>query len=189
MRFLYSLKKKYSYKSYNLNGNLHPAYDTMNHRKYHFAGGRETKMAKKSHERPNIYVSDDSSATVVIEAVLSVLRVFLPKKVAQKVVCIILLTADAPIPRVVKLTALTERCVRDIGRNMRAGRIGDVLNRRTGSGRKSKTANVEEQIITEVERKNYHTLQQIADMIKEKFRISLSLQSVSNLLKKTASDD
>ena len=36
---------------------------------------------------------------------------------------------------------------------------------------------------------NYHTLQQIADMVKEKFDVDVSPMAVSRLLKKTASEN
>ena len=107
----------------------------------------------------------------------------------KKVVCTILLVAGAPVTRTALLSGLTERCVRDIGRSVRSGKVSDVLASRKGSGRKSKTAAVEEEIIAEMSKKDYHTLQEIADMIKEKFWIVLSLPSASKLLKKTTSAD
>ena len=60
---------------------------------------------------------------------------------------------------------------------------------RYASGRKSKTADVEDQILAELENGNYHSRQQIADMIKDKFQITVSLPAVGRLLKKTASRD
>ena len=56
-----------------------------------------------------------------------------------------------------------------------------------GSGRKSRTADVESQIFEELERSNYHTRQQVADMIEEKFHIKISVSAVGKLLKKGAS--
>jgi transposase len=42
--------------------------------------------------------------------------------------------------------------------------------------------------IEEIEKGNYQTLQQIADMIQEKFEIHVSIMAVSRLLKKTKSE-
>ena len=145
-------------------------------------------MSGKNNARRNPYVEDDN-ATMLMGMVLSFLCLFLPKTLAKKVVCTILLVAGAPVTRAALLSGLTERCVRDIGRSVRSGKVDDVLTSRKGSGRRSKTAAVEEEIIAEMSKKDYHTLQEIADMIKEKFRIVLSLPSVSKLLKKTTSAD
>ncbi len=56
-----------------------------------------------------------------------------------------------------------------------------------GGGRKRKLVDVEEQIIGELEKGNYHTRQQVADMVWEKFQIKVSLPAIGRLLKKTAS--
>ena len=145
-------------------------------------------MSRRNNTGRNPYV-EEGNATMLMGMVLSFLGLFLPKTLAKKVVCTILLVAGAPVARAVLLSGLTERCVRDIGRSVRSGKLNNVLASRQGSGRKSKTSAMEEEIIAEVSRKDYHTLQQIADMIKEKFQIVLSLPSVSKLLKKTASED
>ena len=137
----------------------------------------------------NPYVVDENAANGIIQSVMAFLCVFLPKTLTKKVICAILLSAGTPVERVVVLTGLTERCIRDIGRNIRSGNISSVLSARKGSGREAKTAEVEKQILEEVRSNNYHTLRQIADMIKEKFQIFVSLPTVRNLLKKTASED
>ena len=49
-----------------------------------------------------------------------------------------------------------------------------------GSGRKSKCAGIEEAIVEELETNNYHTRQQIADMIEEKFQVKLSCSAVGD---------
>ena len=59
----------------------------------------------------------------------------------------------------------------------------------TGAGRKSKFKDIEQQVLEEIEKGNYHTLQQIADMVKEKFDVDVSPMAVSRLLKKTASEN
>jgi len=52
-----------------------------------------------------------------------------------------------------------------------------------GEGRKGKAADVEEQILAELEKGNYHTRQQIADMVKEKFDISMSVWAIGRFLR------
>ncbi len=64
---------------------------------------------------------------------------------------------------------------------------GDISGLLTvgGGGRKAKTAGIEDEILAELEKGNYHTRQQIADMIQEKFHISISPSAVGKFLKKT----
>jgi transposase len=47
---------------------------------------------------------------------------------------------------------------------------------------------VEKEIVEEIENNNYHSQQEIADMILEKFSLKVSLSAVGRLLKKTASN-
>jgi transposase len=61
----------------------------------------------------------------------------------------------------------------------------DLLKIKDGSGRKSKLADIEAEILKELEENNYHSRQQIADMILEKFQIHISVSAVGKLLKKT----
>ncbi len=46
---------------------------------------------------------------------------------------------------------------------MAGGNISGILTIR-GGGRKGKTASIEDEILAELEKNNYHTRQQIADM-------------------------
>ena len=63
--------------------------------------------------------------------------------------------------------------------------VDSLFEVKSGRGRKSKLKDVESRIIEEIEKGNYQTLQQIADMIQEKFEIHVSIMAVSRLLKKT----
>jgi transposase len=65
--------------------------------------------------------------------------------------------------------------------------VDNLFEIKAGRGRKSKIKDVESQIVDEIEKGNYQTLQQIADMIQDKFEIKVSLMSVSRLVKKTKS--
>lgn len=60
----------------------------------------------------------------------------------------------------------------------------ELLAIKQGSGQDSKTSGLEDEIIAEIEQNNYHTRQQIADMIQEKFHIQVSVATVGRLLKK-----
>lgn len=142
-------------------------------------------MKNTSSDNRNIYVTNVEDSRKIIVVILDFLSLFMPITLAKRVVGMILIAAGTPIPRVVELTGLTDRSVKSFGRTMRDGDIGSLLALKEGRGRKSKTAEVEELILAELEKGNYHTHQQIADMIQEKFRISISVSAVGRLLKKT----
>ena len=132
----------------------------------------------------NFYVKNDSDTRACIEVVLSFLQVLIPKTTARKLICVILIAAGMSVSRISELVGLSDRSVQSAGRAVRDGSIGNVLAHKKASGRKRKTTNVEDQIIAELENGNYHSRQQIADMIKEKFQITVSLSAVGRLLKK-----
>ena len=121
--------------------------------------------------------------------IVSFLLVFVPKTLAKRIVAMILLAADVPIPRVVELSGLCERSVREVNRAMSEKDVSGLLTLKNGSGSRSKIKGLEDEIIAEVERGNYRTRQQIADMIEDKFQVRVSVTAVARLLKKTASGD
>ena len=76
---------------------------------------------------------------------------------------------------------------RALRKALREADPAQLLSIKRGSGRKSRTADVEAQIFEELERNNYRTRQQVADRIEERFHIKLSVSAVGKLLKKWAS--
>ena len=88
--------------------------------------------------------------------------------------------------RVTELTGLCDRSVRTLRKAIETGDVDRffIVN---GGGRKSKLRDVEAAIVEEISNNNYHSRQQIADMIQEKYGIKVSLPAVGRLLKKTAS--
>ena len=96
----------------------------------------------------------------------------------------VLLSVGVPTSYVTELTGLCDRSTRGLLKSMQEEDIESLLSIKSGSGRKSKTSGIEAEIVAEIEKGNYHTRQQIADMIKEKFHISVSVATVGRLLKK-----
>lgn len=133
----------------------------------------------------NSYVKNDSDSRACIEVVLRFLQVFIPETTARKLICVILIATGVSVSRIRELVGLSDRSIQSAGRAVRDGSIGSILAHKKTSGRKRKTVNVEEQIFAELENGNYHSRQQIADMIKEKFKITVSLSAVGRFLKKT----
>ena len=128
-----------------------------------------------------------SDPIAVIQKVIDFLLLFVPKTLARRAVAITLIAADVPVHRVVELSGVCDRTVRRLLKSLREDDTDSLFTLRNGSGSRSKTKGIESEILEEIEKNNYHTQRQIADMIKEKFDVTLSLPTVAKLLKKTAS--
>ena len=144
-------------------------------------------MSVNKDKSKNSYVKNEGDSQACVKAVIGFLQLFMPETTAKKLVCAILIAAGMSVSRITELVGMSDRSVQATGRAVRDGSIGSVLSHKKASGRKSKSANVEDQILVELEKGNYHTRQQIADMIKEKFQITLSVSAVGRFLKKTDS--
>lgn len=125
---------------------------------------------------------------MVITKVIEFLQLFMPVTLAKRITAMVLLAAGIPAPRVTELTGLCDRSARGLLRSIQQNNVEGLFEIKSGSGKKSKTSGIEAEIIAEIEKNNYHTRQQIADMIKEKFNVQVSVATVGRLLKKTASD-
>lgn len=123
----------------------------------------------------------------VIKAIYSYLQLFISPVIARRIISIILIIAGTRNSYITELTGLSERGIRDLKNQLVNDDTNSLFEIKSGRGRKSKLKDVESQIIKEIENGNYQTLQQISDMIQEKFQINVSIMSVSRLLKKTKS--
>ena len=141
-------------------------------------------MAKVGRPRKANPYETNNDGVVIVKKVIAFLQVFMPVTLAKRVVAMILLCAGLPTVRVAELTGICDRSTRNLMNSMQTKEIESLLSIKSGSGKKRKTAGLEEAIVADVEKENYHTRQQIADMIKEKYHIHISLASVGRLLKK-----
>ena len=123
----------------------------------------------------------------VIRAISSYLQLFISPVIARRIISAILIIAGARSTEISELTGLSERGVYDLKNQLMSDDVDNLFEIKAGRGRKSKIRGIESQIVEEIEKGNYQTLQQIADMIQEKFKINISLMSVSRLVKKTKS--
>jgi transposase len=110
----------------------------------------------------------------------------MPQTLAKRVVCIIMLAASIPNEQVAQMTGFCNKTVKSVQKKLTEGEV-NVLFKIGGGGRKRKTAYVEQAIVDEINTNQYHSRQQIADMIFEKHGIKLSVNAVGELLKKTKS--
>ena len=144
-------------------------------------------MARINESRNTNPYGKSQNGLVIVRKIIEFLQLFMPMTLARRVVAMVLLSAGVPTSYVTELTGLCDRSTRGLLKSMQEEDMESLLSIKSGSGRKSKTSDVEAKIVAEIEKGNYHTRQQIADMIKEKFDVSVSVATVGRLLKKTAS--
>ena len=144
-------------------------------------------MATINRSRNTTLYGKGKNGLVIVRKVIEFLQLFMPKTLAKRVVAMVLLSVGVPVSNVVELTGLCDRSSRGLLKSMQEEDIEGLLSIKSGSGRKSKTSGTEAEIVAEIEKGNYHTRQQIADMIEEKFHVSVSVATVGRLLKKTGS--
>jgi transposase len=123
----------------------------------------------------------------VVKAISAYLQLFISPVITRRIISAILIIAGIRNPKITELTGLSERGICDLKNQLMSDDLDNLFEIKAGRGRKSKIKDVESQIVEEIEKGNYQTLQQIADMIQEKFEINVSLMSVSRLLKKKKS--
>jgi transposase len=104
---------------------------------------------------------------------------------AKRIISMVLLAAGLTNDQVTEYTRLCNKSVRVLRKAVVSGDMTGLFTMGSG-GRKRKLQDVEEDIITEVDKGNYSSRQEIADMIQEKHGIKVSLPVIGRLLKKGA---
>jgi transposase len=144
-----------------------------------------TKTAQEQERNPE--TEPHTASVQILKMVISFLEVFMCKTLAKRIMSLVLIAAGVPNVRITELTGLCDRSIRSL---KKAIAEGDTKNLFTvdGGGRKGKLADVEKEIVEEIENNNYHSRQEIADMILEKFRLKISLSAIGRFLKKKPSN-
>ena len=145
---------------------------------------RKVKETPMEEEKPKY----SDAALPIISKVLVFIRLFVCETLAKRVVGMIMIALGVPEERVVELLDLSGKSVSAIKNGLENGEIDEMFHI-AGGGRKRKLSDVEGAIIEEIGNNNYHSHQQIADMIQEKYGIKVSLPVIGRLLKKTGSGD
>jgi transposase len=123
----------------------------------------------------------------IIKKILDFLKSFMCETLAKRLLSMVLITLGISDDLITERTGLCGQSVRTLRKSISDGNI-DSLFRVGGGGRKRKLADVEDIIIKEINSNNYHSHQQIADMIQKEYGIKVSLPVISRLLKKTVSN-
>jgi transposase len=122
----------------------------------------------------------------IIGKVFIFLRLFVCETIAKRIMGMVLIAAGLPDSRVAELIGLCDKSVITLKKGLENGAL-DSMFHIAGGGRKRKLADVEGSIVEEINNGAFHTHQQIADMIQEKYGVKVSLPVIGRLLKKTAS--
>ena len=123
----------------------------------------------------------------ITKSIIQFLQMFMTETLAKRIVSMVLVAVGIPNARIAEATGLCDRSLWTLRKAMNSGDIDGLFVAGRGSGRARKAKGFEDAIVEELEKNNYHTRQQVADMIQEKFGIRLSVSAVGRLLKKTAS--
>lgn len=123
----------------------------------------------------------------IVKTILLFLQMFMTETLAKRIVGMLLIAVGIPHARIIETTGLSERSIWTLKKALNSGNIDDIFVAGHGSGRIGKAHGFESAIAEELEKNNYHTRQEVADMIFEKFGIRMSVSAVGKLLKKTAS--
>ena len=135
-------------------------------------------------DEKNITISNNNNnPDIIMDAVISFLAVFMPITLVKRVLSLVLIAAGLDNKNIHILTGYGDSTIRKLRSDLRKKSISELLVIR-GGGRKAKSDGIEKEILNELEKENYHTHKQIADMIKEEFNITMSVTAVSRFLKK-----
>ncbi len=146
-------------------------------------------MSKKSKTDSKIVeIKLQGNTAGILKQAIGFLELFLSKTLAKRFVAIILLAIGIPVKTAAELSGLSERSLWTLHKQLTVLDVSEIIVFHYGGGRSAKASGLEGKILAEIEANNYHTRQEIADMILEKFHVKMSRTSVGRLLKKTESN-
>jgi transposase len=133
-----------------------------------------------------VSVSASPEARQIIEEVMRFLQLLMCVTLVKRVVSMLLIAFGLPNKNVTELTGLCDKSVRTLRKSLENGEIDSLFSIGKG-GRKRKLKDVESEIVEAVNSGSYHSQQEIADMVHERYGIRVTPNTISRLLKKTAS--
>ena len=143
-----------------------------------------SKKNTKTRGRPPKPAPDPN---IIIKAVIQFLQIFMTDTLAKRILGLLLIAVGVDNARIIELTGISDRSIWNLKKAINDGTIDSLFEIKRGGGRPSKSKGFESAIVEELEKNNYHTRQQVADMIFDKFGVSMSVSAVGKLLKKTVS--
>ena len=136
--------------------------------------------ARKKTKNQSLQMNGQTGAKV--RFLICFLSKFLPLTICQRLFVILFLLVDVPGKRIGILTGICYKTVLQIKRDMKTNPLSTLLSRKSGSGSVGRLADVEEKIKEELDKNNYHSRQQISDMIWEKFGVRMKRTAIGRYL-------
>ena len=121
--------------------------------------------------------------TQIVKAVITFLRLFMCETLAKRIVSMLLLVSGIPNKQITELTGLCDKSVRTLKKSIESGEHENLFKTNI-VGQKGKLADIETEIINEINKNDYSSQQQIADMVNEKYGVKVTQSTISRLLKK-----
>lgn len=144
-------------------------------------------MARRSTSTATIVCDELAQRRVM--AIINWLATKVPMTLAKRLVAMLLFALGVSVEQTRVLTQLSERTVYDVRRRVKEHEpeaLGEMMHIEAAGGRQPKLKDVEAQIIDEVKANNYVSYRHIADMVKDKFGIGVSIWTIMRLLKKSS---
>jgi transposase len=127
--------------------------------------------------------SNQIDVALVMTKIIDFLTLSMCQTIAKRLICIILFLALVSDHEISRIVGVSLKTIRKLKIDIALGKFKDIFVVRI-RGRKSKLADIDKEIIAEINANNYFSRKQIVEMIKEKFGINTSLSAVGRFLKK-----
>ena len=120
-----------------------------------------------------------------VHATREFLDTMMPETLSKRAASTMLIAAGLGNEKIVELTGMCIRSVRALRKLMAEQEAtSSIFVIKPGSGRKKKTAGIEEEIFAELDKGEFETHKDVIRMLKEKFGIETSINLVSRLMKR-----
>lgn len=126
-------------------------------------------------------------AANILKQVIEYLSQFMPKTLAKRLVSIVLIAVNIPVPTIEELSVASKRSLWTLHKSIKESTVAQLMETKPGRGREGKLDCIEAEIIEELETNNYHTYQEVVDMIEDQHNVQVSRSAVGRFLKKKAS--
>ena len=135
--------------------------------------------------RRRIMYAYDGTLDPWVPATREFLDTLMPETLSKRAASAMLIAAGLGNEKIVELTGMCIRSVRALRKHMEENEAtSSLFVIKPGSGRKKKTAGIEEEIFAELDKGEFQTHKDVIRMLKEKFGIETSINLVSRLMKR-----
>ena len=140
---------------------------------------------KNGSGRTRINYTYDGKFDPWVPAVREFLDTMMPETLSKRAASTMLIAAGLGNEKIVELTGMCIRSVRTLRKLMQEQEAtSSIFSIKPGSGRKKKTAGMEEEIFAELDKGEFQTHKDVIKMLKEKFGIEVSINLLSRLMKR-----